>query len=117
VLKLAMTYTALEGTLPNISAEQLRAPLLLGHYAVKCVRQLIGQRFSGANAFRELEKRILDKVSACVITKRNLLRALARHFQNSEQFNRVFEAMVRAGALYTQNCGHGRVNVSVEPLD
>jgi hypothetical protein len=117
VLKLAMTYAALEETLPNISAEQLRAALLVGNYAAKCVRQLIGQRFSGANAFRELEKRILDKVSAGVITKRNLHRALARHFQNSEQFNRVFEAMVRAGTLYTQTFGRGRVNVSVDPFD
>jgi hypothetical protein len=120
VLKLAMTYAALEGTLPEIQADQLKAALLVGNYAVKCVRQLIGERFSGANAFRELEKRILDKVTSAsqrTITKRNLYRALARHYQNAEQFNRVFESMVRAGLLFTKSLGHGRVNVSTEPLD
>jgi Bifunctional DNA primase/polymerase, N-terminal/Primase C terminal 1 (PriCT-1) len=120
VLKLAMVYAALEGTLPEIQDEQLKAALLVGNYAVKCAQQLIGERFSGANAFRELEKKILAKVAGApnhVITKRNLLRSLARHYQNAEQFNRVFESMVRAGNLFTQPLGHGRVNVSTEPLD
>jgi hypothetical protein len=120
VLKLAMTYAALEGTLPEIQTEQLKAALLVGNCAVKCVRQLIGERCSGANAFRELEKRILGRVSNApnhIITKRNLYRALARHYQNAEQFNRVFESMGRAGNLFTQSLGHGRVNVSTEPFD
>jgi hypothetical protein len=120
VLKLAMVFAALEGTLPEIQDEQLRAALLVGKYAVKCVRQLIGERFSGANAFRELEKRILVRVGTApnhVITKRELYRALARHYQNADQFNRVFESMVRAGTLYRQNLGRGRVLVSTEPFD
>lgn len=116
VLKLAMTYAALEGTLPEIQAEQLKAALLVGNYAVKCVRQLIGERFSGANAFRELEKRILGKVTSApqhTITKRNLYRALARHYQNAEQFNRVFDSMVRAGSLYIKS-DQRRTYVSTE---
>jgi hypothetical protein len=120
VLKLAMTYAALEGTLPEIQAQQLKAALLVGNYAVRCVRQLIGERFAGANAFRELEKRILYKVTSApqrTLTKRNVYRALARHYQNSEQFNRVFESMLRAGTLFTKSLGHGRVHVSTEPLD
>ena len=120
VLKLAMAYAALERTLPKIQAEQLKAALLVGNYAAKCARRLIGERFSGANAFRELEKQILDRVSRApggTLTKRNLYRALARQYQNAEQFNRVFESMVRAGTLFTKSLGHGRVHVSTEPLD
>lgn len=116
VLKLAMTYAALEGTLPEIQAEQLKAALLVGNYAVKCVRQLIGERFSGANAFRELEKRIMDRVSrapSSTLTKRNLYRALWRHYQNAEQFNRVFDSMVRAGSLYIKS-DQRRTYVSTE---
>jgi hypothetical protein len=118
-LKLAMAYAALERTLPKIQAEQLKAALLVGNYAAKCARRLIGERFSGANAFRELEKRILDKVTSApqrTITKRNLYRVLARHYQNAEQFNRVFESMVRAGSLYIKS-DQRRVYVSTEPFD
>jgi hypothetical protein len=120
VLKLAMTYAALEQTLPEIQVEQLRAALLVGNYATKCVKYLISERFSGANALRELEKRILAAVASKpnrTVTKRNLYRALARHYQNAEQFNRVFDSMVRAGSLYTKPQDRGRMNVSTEPFD
>jgi hypothetical protein len=45
-LKLAMTYAALEQTLPMISAEQLKAAIAVGRYAVHCAGLLIGQRVS-----------------------------------------------------------------------
>jgi hypothetical protein len=119
VLKLAMTYSALERTLPEIRVDQLKDALLVGRYAVKCARHLIGERFSGANAFRELEKRITAWVSSApqrVTTKRNLYRALARHYQNAEQFNRVFDSMVRAGSLYAKPAQRS-LFVSTEPFD
>jgi hypothetical protein len=119
-IKLAMTYASLERTLPQIQAEQLKSAILVGNYAAKCVRHLIDARFSGANPFRELEKRILAAVareSQSTSTKRNLYRALARHYQNSEQFNRVFESMVRAGSLFTKSGGQGRLYVSTQPFD
>jgi hypothetical protein len=115
-----MTYASLERTLPEIQADQLKAAILVGNYAAKSVRHLIGARFSGANPFRELEKRILAAVAREpreTTTKRNLYRTLARHYQNSEQFNRVFESMVRAGSLYTRSGGQGRVYVSTYPFD
>ena len=117
VLKLAMTYAALEGTLPEIRKEQLSAALVVGAYAAKCTRQLIAVRFSGTNAHRELEQRILAAVGQSLTTKRNLYRSLHRHYRNAEQFNRVFDSMVRAGSLYTKPVEHGRVYVSAEPFD
>jgi hypothetical protein len=119
-LKLATTYAALEDSLPEIQAEQLTAALLVGNHAAKCARHLIAVRFSGSNAYRELEKRILAAVTGaplCATTKRNVYRALARHYQNAEQFNRVFDSMVRAGSLYIKPRDHGRVDVSTQPLD
>jgi hypothetical protein len=119
-LKLAMTYAALEGTLPVIRADQLKAALLVGNYAAKCMKHLIAQRFCGTNVFRELENRILAAVvrqPQNTIIKRQLYRGLARHYSNAEQFNRVFDSMVRAGTLFTRVVGHGRVNVSTEPFD
>jgi len=120
VLKLAMTYSCLERTLPEIQAEQLIAAMQVGRYAARCAQHLIGARFSGANALRELEKRILAVVARSprlTTSKRDLYRALARHYQNSEQFNRVFESMVRAGSLYVQLSNHRRAYVSSEPFD
>jgi hypothetical protein len=119
-LKLAMVYAALEDTIPVIRAEQLSAAILVVSYASQCLRQLIGERYSGANAHRELEKRIQAAVSrapGCTITKRELCRALARHYQNAEHFNRVFDSLVRAGDIYTRPQGRGRVLVSTQPFD
>jgi hypothetical protein len=118
-LKLAMVYAALEETIPVIAAEQLSAAILVAGYAARCVRLLIGERYAGANAHRELEERILAVVSrerGCM-NKRELHRVLARHFQNSEQFNRVFDSMVRAGEIYARPESHGRVLVSTQPFN
>jgi hypothetical protein len=74
----------------------------------------------GTNAHRELEKRVLAAVSrapGCITTKREIRRALARHHQNAEQFNRVFDSLVRAGDLYTRPEAHSRVLVSSQPFD
>jgi hypothetical protein len=45
-LKLGIVYAALEKTFPVIRAEQLSAAILVVSYAAKCVRQLIGARYS-----------------------------------------------------------------------
>jgi hypothetical protein len=120
VLKLGMTYAAMEGTLPQITAGQLTAALMVGNYAAKCARHLIGARFSGADPQRELEGKItaiLNQTPGRVVSKRNLHRALARHFRNAEQFNRVVWSMSCSGLLYLRTRERGRVDVSAEPLD
>jgi hypothetical protein len=41
VLKLAMLYAALEGTVPTLTAEQLGAAILVGHHATDCADRLM----------------------------------------------------------------------------
>jgi O-acetylhomoserine/O-acetylserine sulfhydrylase-like pyridoxal-dependent enzyme len=69
---------------------------------------------------RELERRIhafVTQQPQSTTTKRYIYRSLARHYQNSEQFNKTFDAMVRAGSIYTRQAPRGRMCVSSEPFE
>jgi hypothetical protein len=48
IRKLAMTYAALEGTLPEINVEQLKAAIAVRVYADACAKELIDARRSAA---------------------------------------------------------------------
>jgi hypothetical protein len=64
ILKLAMGYAALEGTLPEITCEQLTAAILVGRYGENCAKELLSLQNSGTNPRKELERRILALVDA-----------------------------------------------------
>jgi hypothetical protein len=120
ILKLAMVYAALEGTLPEITADQLSASILVGRYGEQCAIELLSLQNAGTNPRKELERRILALVDAEPsgrITRREIYKRLWRHYSDAEAFNRPFDSLVRAGELFTKNEGRGRVWVSREPLD
>jgi hypothetical protein len=120
VLKLAMLYAASEKTLPEITGDQLTAAILVGRYGEKCVKELLSLQNSGTNVRKELERRILTYVDGQPgdrTKKRDIYRALARHYSDAEAFNRAFESLVRAGELFTKTAGKGSVDVSKEPLE
>jgi hypothetical protein len=115
VIKLGMAYAALEGTLPEITRDQLDAAIAVGKYGVECTKELLSLQNSGTNPRKELEQRILAKVAGQPngrITKNYLRKLLHRHFANTEEFNRTFDSLVRATALFAGNPVHGQVWVA-----
>jgi hypothetical protein len=119
-LKLAMTYSALEGTLPEITFDQLTAAILVGRYGEVCAKELLSLQNAGINPRKELERRILALVVAepnKVTTKHAIYKRLWRHYSDAEAFHRAFDSLVRAGELFTRPAGHGSFWVSTEPLD
>jgi hypothetical protein len=81
---------------------------------------LLSLQHSGTNPRKELERRILAFVTGQPgreATKREIYKALWRHYADAEAFNRAFDSLVRAGELFTRSAGRGSVRVSTEPLD
>lgn len=118
-LKLCMAYASLERTLPAITLEQLSAAIQVGYYGVACAKELLSLQNAGTNPIRELEKGILAFVQSArsqVTTKRLIYKSLWRHYASSEQFNRAFDSLVRAGELFTKPMARGSLFVSTEPL-
>ena len=120
ILKLAMLYAAGEGTLPEIQAEQLSAAILVGRHGALCAEELLSLQHTGTTARKELERRILAYLRAehGSATKREIYKRLWRHYKDSEEFNRTFDSLQRAGEIYTSTAvgGRGSVWVSLEPL-
>jgi len=114
-----MVYAAAEGTLPQITFDQLKAAILVGRYGEECAKELLTLQNAGTNPRKELERRILAFVGAKgdhFPTKREIYRALARHYRDSEEFNRAFDSLVRAGMLFIRDKGRSSCLVSAEPL-
>jgi hypothetical protein len=118
VLKLGMGYAGLERTLPHITKDQLTAAILVGRFGEKCIAELLSLQNAGTNPTKELERRILDFVRfqpGRTTLKRQVYKALWRHYSTAEGFNRAFESLVRAGELFTAPMPRGAVLVSLEP--
>jgi hypothetical protein len=119
VLKLAMLYASAEGTLPTITCDQLAAAILVGLYSEGRAADLLSLQHSGTSPRKELERRILAFMNAQpgkTTTKRAIYRALQRHYKDSEDFDRAFRSLERAGELFTTSMHRGSVGVSTEPL-
>ncbi len=119
ILKLAMVYAALEGTVPEIDCDQLAAAILVARYGEDCAKELLSLQNSGTNPRKELERHILSYVRAHkdgIPTKREIYRALARHYRDSEEFDRAFNSLVRAEELFSVNVQRGSTLVSTEPF-
>jgi hypothetical protein len=110
VLKLTMVYAASEATLPEMTVDQLAAAIQVGHYGERCAGELLSLQNAGTNPRKELERLILGFVSrqpGKSTTKREIYRHLHRHFQTTEEFNRAFDSLVRAGELFSRTAGQG----------
>jgi len=118
VLKLGMVYAALERTLPEITSEQLSASILVGRFGEECTRELLSLQNAGTNPRKELERRILAFVArqSSVPSKREVYRALARHYKDTEEFNRALDSLVKAGVLFTKEIERGSILVSAGPM-
>jgi hypothetical protein len=59
IRKLAMTYAALEGTLPAINIDQLKAAIAVGVYAAECAKVLVDAQNATLRPESELEPKFL----------------------------------------------------------
>ena len=108
VVKLAMTYAALENTLPTIHTEQLQAAIAVGEYAAVCAERLLDLRTAvQASSESELEARILKWVRKHPGWKvRNMQMSLSsKYFGSADKFNRVLKSLVDAGRLNREKDG------------
>jgi hypothetical protein len=117
VRKLAMTYAFLEGTFPEINAEQLHASIAVSSYSTKCVKQLLEMQTQNPESEkrREMERKILEWLQNRPGLQR--LRAMQQQHcrvkGDSETFNRVMQSMIRTDQINTCRDEQGRMFVSL----
>lgn len=101
VLKDAMKYAALEGTLPHITAEQVIAAVAVGHYCSKGALRLLDDRQQTSDQGR-CEQAILNFLSEQ--TKWIPRRVLQRHCARFDAwlFRRAIESLIWAGRVLEQ---------------
>lgn len=116
VLKVGVVYAAFEGTLPEITHDQLAAAMLVGDFGAKCAEELLSLQNAGTNPTKELERRIVAFVArqpGRQTTKRQVYKALWRHYSDASQFDRSFRALVSAGELFAEPGPRGSYTVSI----
>ena len=100
VRKLAMAYAALEGTLPQISVEQLKAAITVCMYAAECARLLVEAQSAAVKPEGELERKFLEWVKRNEgQRKRHMQQTLSKVAGSCEVFNRTMLALVRADQI------------------
>jgi hypothetical protein len=97
VLKLAMLYAAFEETIPQITADQVEAAILVGHYAARCTDTLMHDLKPGGFRGR-LETRILEIVSSTPLPPYKIKRQVGGGVA-VEDVDRAIKALEKAGEL------------------
>lgn len=100
IRKLAMTYAALEGTLPEIGIEQLKAAIGVGVYAAECAKVLVEAQTSTLRPEGELEQKFLKWIEEHEgEKKRHMQQTLSKITGGCETFNRVLLNLARADQI------------------
>ncbi|MEP7362282.1 MAG: hypothetical protein ABI972_03435 [Acidobacteriota bacterium] len=105
VRKLAIVYAALEGTLPEITIEQLKAAIAVGVYASECARTLVDvQHASVGRAVGEMEAKFLAWIGQHDgASKRYMQQTLSKVCGSCEMFNRTMTNLLRADHIDVQD--------------
>jgi hypothetical protein len=103
VRKLAMVYAALEDTLPEISAAQLKAAIAVISYGMECTERLIDLKSAGGrlNSHSELEIRVLGWVKKHGTAKVRDLQQTMSKYCDAETFNRVIRSLEVSDQIQT----------------
>jgi len=97
---------------------QLEAAIAVGDYLVVCAEYVLSLQHATTNPRRELERRILAAVTAAhTTTRRAVSKQLWRHDSHSEEFNKAFDSLAKAGQIYVKHGLKGRVSVSIDPFE
>lgn len=100
IRKLAMTYAALEGTLPEISIEQLKAAIAVGLYAAECAKALVDAQTATLRPEGELEQKFMKWIAVHEgAKKRQMQQTLSKLTGGCETFNRVLMNLLRADQI------------------
>jgi endonuclease III-like uncharacterized protein len=100
IRKLAMTYAALEGTLPEIGIEQLKAAIGVGVYAAGCTQVLVDAQNAILRPEGELEQKFLKWIKEHEgVRKRYMQQTLSKITGGCETFNRVLMNLLRADQI------------------
>jgi len=100
IRKLAMTYAALEGTLPVIGIEQLKAAIAVGVYAAECAKALVNAQNATLRPEGELEQKFLKWIAKHEgETKRRMQQTLSKVTGGCEMFNRIMQNLIRADQI------------------
>lgn len=100
IRKLAMTYAALEGTLPEIGIEQLKAAIAVGVYAAECAKALVDAQNATLRPEGELEQKFLKWIEEHDgAKKRYMQQTLSKITGGCETFNRVLLNLARADQI------------------
>jgi hypothetical protein len=111
VRKLAMTYAALEHTLPYIDEDQVDAATAVIEYAVNCTERLLDLQAAINKPQGELEERFLRYIARHEGERvRRLQQKMARYCGDAETFNRVLKSLVHADRIEIEN---RRVRLSI----
>jgi hypothetical protein len=100
IRKLAMTYAALEQTLPEINIEQLKAAIAVGVYAGECARALVDAKSSNPRPEIDLEQKFLKWIREHEgARKRQMQQTMSKVTGGCEVFNRVLQNLLRADQI------------------
>jgi hypothetical protein len=100
IRKLAMTYAALEGTLPEITLEQLKAAIAVGLYAAECAKVLVDAQTATLRPERELEQKFMKWIRDHEGARKRLMQqTLSKQTGGCETFNRVLLNLLRADQI------------------
>jgi hypothetical protein len=103
VRKLAMTYAALEQTLPHIDEDQLRTAIAVIRHAGACTERLLDLQAVGSKPQGELEERFLRYIALHEGDRvRRLQQKMARYCGDAETFNRVLKSLAQADRIEIQ---------------
>jgi hypothetical protein len=97
VCKLAMSYSALEGTLPYVDDDQLAAAIEVGRYSARCVEYLIDLQAAPSTADGDLTEYLVKYVRDHEgIKYRTLQQNTSRKVGSAERLNRAMDNLCRA---------------------
>jgi len=100
IRKLAMTYAALEGTLPEITIEQLKAAIAVGLYAAECAKVLVDAQTATLRPEGELEQKFMKWIAEHDgARKRQMQQTLSKLTGGCETFNRVLMNLLKADQI------------------
>jgi hypothetical protein len=100
VIKLAMTYAALEKTLPWITLEQLEAAIAVGLHAAACAEYLVDLQTIKTTAEGELTEFYLKWVREHPGERLRVMQQRTwKRTQSAEKFNRLIENLCRADRI------------------
>jgi hypothetical protein len=107
--KMAMAYAAVEGTLPEITADQARAAIAVALYAANCAERLIDQRIRNESDESELEQRILRWAAKNPGGRVRYLQQVMSKHATAITFNKVLTALEHADQIRIERSGGRRI--------